>query len=181
MPARTSPTLLPPSPRTVLSLSCFKVLQCINCRDWHCKRYHVCLSLKQAMLLVGQVTLDDSCLPGKLLVGQVTLDDCCLPGKLLVGQVTLDDCCLSGKLLVGQVTLDDSCLPSKLFQHLTVLSATFLRSWIIELYVITYRILYVVDLLKGNCFIWSPCFFSSPLISWHLHQVFSCLLVLCPV
>ena len=36
-PARTSPTLLPPSPRTVLSLSCFKVLQCINCRDWHCK------------------------------------------------------------------------------------------------------------------------------------------------
>ena len=25
MPARTSPTLLPPSPRTVLSLSCFKV------------------------------------------------------------------------------------------------------------------------------------------------------------
>ena len=37
--ARTSPTLLPPSPRTVLSLSCFKVSQCINCRDWHCKRY----------------------------------------------------------------------------------------------------------------------------------------------
>ena len=35
--ARTSPTLLPPSPRTVLSLSCFKVLQCINCRDWHFK------------------------------------------------------------------------------------------------------------------------------------------------
>ena len=33
VPARTSPTLLPPSPRTVLSLSCFKVLQCINCRD----------------------------------------------------------------------------------------------------------------------------------------------------
>ena len=32
MPARTSPTLLPPSPRTVLSLSCFKVSQCINCR-----------------------------------------------------------------------------------------------------------------------------------------------------
>ena len=31
--ARTSPTLLLPSPRTVLSLSCFKVLQCINCRD----------------------------------------------------------------------------------------------------------------------------------------------------
>ena len=31
--ARTSPTLLPPSPRTVLSLSYFKVLQCINCRD----------------------------------------------------------------------------------------------------------------------------------------------------
>ena len=29
VPARTSPTLLPPSPRTVLSLSCFKVLQCI--------------------------------------------------------------------------------------------------------------------------------------------------------
>ena len=26
-------TLLPPSPRTVLSLSCFKVLQSINCRD----------------------------------------------------------------------------------------------------------------------------------------------------
>ena len=25
VPARTSPTLLPPSPRTVLSLSCFKV------------------------------------------------------------------------------------------------------------------------------------------------------------
>ena len=37
VPARTSPTLLPPSPRTVLSLSCFKVLQCINCRNWHCK------------------------------------------------------------------------------------------------------------------------------------------------
>ena len=37
VPARTSPTLLPPSPRTVLSLSCFKVSQCINCRDWHCK------------------------------------------------------------------------------------------------------------------------------------------------
>ena len=33
VPARSSPTLLPPSPRTVLSLSCFKVLQCINCRD----------------------------------------------------------------------------------------------------------------------------------------------------
>ena len=33
VPARTSPTLLPPSPRTVLSLSCFKVLQCINCHD----------------------------------------------------------------------------------------------------------------------------------------------------
>ena len=37
VPARTSPTLLPPSPRIVLSLSCFKVSQCINCRDWHCK------------------------------------------------------------------------------------------------------------------------------------------------
>ena len=37
VPARTSPTLLPPSPRTVLSLSCFKVLQCINCHDWHFK------------------------------------------------------------------------------------------------------------------------------------------------
>ena len=33
VPAHTSPTLLPPSPRTVLSLSCFKVSQCINCRD----------------------------------------------------------------------------------------------------------------------------------------------------
>ena len=33
VPAHTSPTLLPPSPRTVLSLSSFKVLQCINCRD----------------------------------------------------------------------------------------------------------------------------------------------------
>ena len=33
VPARTSLTLLPPSPRTVLSLSCFKVSQCINCRD----------------------------------------------------------------------------------------------------------------------------------------------------
>ena len=33
VPARTSPTLLPLSPRTVLSLSCFKVLLCINCRD----------------------------------------------------------------------------------------------------------------------------------------------------
>ena len=33
VPARTSPTLLPPSPRTVLSLSCFKVSQCINCHD----------------------------------------------------------------------------------------------------------------------------------------------------
>ena len=32
VPARTSPTLLPPSPRTVLSLSCFKVSQYINCR-----------------------------------------------------------------------------------------------------------------------------------------------------
>ena len=37
VPARTSPTLPPPSPRTVLSLSCFKVSQCINCRDWHFK------------------------------------------------------------------------------------------------------------------------------------------------
>ena len=37
VPARTSPTLLPPSPRTMLSLTCFKVLQCINCHDWHCK------------------------------------------------------------------------------------------------------------------------------------------------
>ena len=37
VPACTSPTLLPPSPRTVLSLSCFKVSQCINCHDWHCK------------------------------------------------------------------------------------------------------------------------------------------------
>ena len=37
VPARTSPTLLPPSPRTVLSLSCFKVSQCINRCDWHCK------------------------------------------------------------------------------------------------------------------------------------------------
>ena len=37
VPARTSPTLLPPSPRTVLSLSCSKVSQCINCRDWHFK------------------------------------------------------------------------------------------------------------------------------------------------
>ena len=33
VPARTSPTLLPPSPRTVLSLSCFKVSQCISCHD----------------------------------------------------------------------------------------------------------------------------------------------------
>ena len=33
VPACTSPTLLLPSPRTVLSLPCFKVLQCINCRD----------------------------------------------------------------------------------------------------------------------------------------------------
>ena len=41
VPARTLPTLLPPSPRTVLSLSCFKVSQCINCRDWHCKSYKV--------------------------------------------------------------------------------------------------------------------------------------------
>ena len=37
VPARTSPTLLPPSPRTVLSWSCFKVSQYINCRDWHFK------------------------------------------------------------------------------------------------------------------------------------------------
>ena len=37
VPARTSPTLLPPSPCTVLPLSCFKVSQCINCRDWHFK------------------------------------------------------------------------------------------------------------------------------------------------
>ena len=29
-----APTLLPPSPRTVQSLSCFKVSQCINCRDY---------------------------------------------------------------------------------------------------------------------------------------------------
>ena len=35
--ARYEPALLPPSPHTALSLSCFKVLQCINCRDWHCK------------------------------------------------------------------------------------------------------------------------------------------------
>ena len=35
VPARTLPTLLPPSPRSVLLLSCFKVSQCINCRDWH--------------------------------------------------------------------------------------------------------------------------------------------------
>ena len=34
VPARTVPTLLSPSPRTVLSLSCFKVLQCINCRHY---------------------------------------------------------------------------------------------------------------------------------------------------
>ena len=40
VPARTSPTLLPPSPRTVLSLSCFKVSQCISCRDWHCLRFY---------------------------------------------------------------------------------------------------------------------------------------------
>ena len=33
VPARTSPTLPPPSLRTVLSLSCFKVSQCINCHD----------------------------------------------------------------------------------------------------------------------------------------------------
>ena len=39
VPARTSLTLLPPSPRTVLSTSCFQVSQCINCRDWHCKSY----------------------------------------------------------------------------------------------------------------------------------------------
>ena len=37
VPSRTSPTLLPSSPRTVLSLSCFKVSQYINCRDWHFK------------------------------------------------------------------------------------------------------------------------------------------------
>ena len=37
VPARTSPILLPPSPRTVLSLSCFKVSQCINWGDWHFK------------------------------------------------------------------------------------------------------------------------------------------------
>ena len=37
VPARTSLTLLSPSPRTVLSLSCFKVSQCINCCDWHFK------------------------------------------------------------------------------------------------------------------------------------------------
>ena len=41
MPACTSPTLLPPSPHTVLSLSCFKVLQCINCCDWHCKSFKI--------------------------------------------------------------------------------------------------------------------------------------------
>ena len=37
VPARTSPTLLPPSPRTVLLLSCFKESPCINRRDWHFK------------------------------------------------------------------------------------------------------------------------------------------------
>ena len=37
VPARPSPTLPPSSPRTVLSLSCFKVSQCINCCDWHFK------------------------------------------------------------------------------------------------------------------------------------------------
>ena len=50
VPARSSPTLLPPSPRNVLSLSCFKkinklscfkVSQCINCRDWHFKSYTI--------------------------------------------------------------------------------------------------------------------------------------------
>ena len=33
VPARTSATLPPPSPRTVLQLPCFKVSQCINCHD----------------------------------------------------------------------------------------------------------------------------------------------------
>ena len=33
VPARTSPTLYPPSPPTELYLSCLKVSQCINCRD----------------------------------------------------------------------------------------------------------------------------------------------------
>ena len=33
VPARTSPTLHPPSPPTVLKLSSLKVSQCINCRD----------------------------------------------------------------------------------------------------------------------------------------------------
>ena len=33
VPARTSPTLHPPSPPTVLYLYCLKVSQCINCRD----------------------------------------------------------------------------------------------------------------------------------------------------
>ena len=51
VPARTSATLLPPPPRTVLSLSCFKVLQCINCRDWHCKSYR-----KLSILEPGQGT-----------------------------------------------------------------------------------------------------------------------------
>ena len=36
-PFQFSPTLLPPSSRTVLSLSCLKVSQCINGRDLHCK------------------------------------------------------------------------------------------------------------------------------------------------
>ena len=47
MPARTSPTLLPPSPRTVLSLSCFKVSQCINCCDWHFKRVKLSAHCKE--------------------------------------------------------------------------------------------------------------------------------------
>ena len=59
VPARTSPTLLPPSPRTVLSLACFKVLQCINCRDWHCKSqmeyYDFLMSYHTAVCYLGQV------------------------------------------------------------------------------------------------------------------------------
>ena len=33
VPARTSPTLHPPFPPSVLSSSCLKMSQCINCHD----------------------------------------------------------------------------------------------------------------------------------------------------
>ena len=41
-----------PSPRTVLSLSCFKVSQCVNCCDWHFKSYSLKVKEKNEMFLL---------------------------------------------------------------------------------------------------------------------------------